>query len=294
MFEDASGRDLVAVRALVPSGRHAQPDRQSTCTIQEAQRIHARDRAIGAADAVGKPQAADAHPACLRPGRQPTASDIAYGGVEGASVEDGVIHVRKRRHVRALSATSPSGRSLSLNRGFSAPITLSVEQTPDERVFLARHDSDPFSRWQAFNSLLTDALMAASRQCRGGKPPAFAGRAGRACRRDRRQRDARAGLPGAGAGAARRGRHRPRASAPTSTPTRSSPRREALADGDRRGQCRSCSSASTTRSPATTRSARTRRAPAGGRCATSLLDYLAPAAGRRRAGRQAFRRRPPT
>ena len=71
------------------------------------------------------------------------------------------------------SATSRERPSLSLNRGFSAPITLSIEQTQEERAFLARHDSDPFSRWQAFNSLLTDALMVASRQCRGGKEPEF-------------------------------------------------------------------------------------------------------------------------
>ena len=98
--------------------------------------------------------------------------DIDYGHVDGAAVEDGVIHVRKRRHVVRFSDVERRP-SLSLNRGFSAPITLSIEQTQDERAFLARHDGDPFSRWQAFNSLLTDALMLASRQCRGGKQPEF-------------------------------------------------------------------------------------------------------------------------
>ncbi|TGT34564.1 aminopeptidase N C-terminal domain-containing protein, partial [Mesorhizobium sp. M8A.F.Ca.ET.165.01.1.1] len=38
------------------------------------------------------------------------------------------------------------------------------------------HDSDAFSRWQAFNTLLTDALIAAFRQVLGGKQPAFAAR----------------------------------------------------------------------------------------------------------------------
>ena len=99
-------------------------------------------------------------------------ADIAYGHVDGAAVENGVIHVRKRRHVVRFSDV-PERPSLSFNRGFSAPITLSIEQTLEERGFLAGNDSDPFSRWQAFNSLLTDALMAASRQCRGGKAPEF-------------------------------------------------------------------------------------------------------------------------
>ncbi len=115
----------------------------------------------------------------------------------------------KRRHVVRFSDVAERP-SLSLNRGFSAPITLSVEQTREDRAFLARHDSDPFSRWQAFNSLLTDALMAAFRQGRGGKPPEFPGELVGLAGVDRRQRNARAGLPGAGACIARRSRHRTR------------------------------------------------------------------------------------
>ena len=63
--------------------------------------------------------------------------------------------------------------ALSLNRGFSAPVTLSVEQRPEDQFFLARHDSDPVSRWQAYNTLLTEALISAFRKTLGGKPPAF-------------------------------------------------------------------------------------------------------------------------
>jgi aminopeptidase N len=98
--------------------------------------------------------------------------DIDYGHVDGAAVENGVIHIRKRRHHIRFSDIRERP-ALSLNRGFSTPITLAIEQTQDERAFLARHDSDAFSRWQAFNSLLTDALMNASRQIRGGKQPEF-------------------------------------------------------------------------------------------------------------------------
>jgi aminopeptidase N len=98
--------------------------------------------------------------------------DIDHGHVDGAAVENGIIHVRKRRHTVRFSDIKERP-ALSLSRGFSAPITLSIEQTQDERAFLARHDSDAFSRWQAFNSLLTDALMVGSRQVRGGKEPDF-------------------------------------------------------------------------------------------------------------------------
>jgi aminopeptidase N len=100
-------------------------------------------------------------------------SDMPIGEVEGADVHDGVIHVRKRRHTVRFHGIARRP-VLSLNRGFSAPITLQTEQKAEDQIFLAGHDSDPFARWQAFNTLLTEALIAAFRQIRGGKTPAFA------------------------------------------------------------------------------------------------------------------------
>jgi aminopeptidase N len=98
--------------------------------------------------------------------------DAAYASVEGAAVENGVIHIRKRRHQIRFGGF-PQRPVVSLNRGFSAPITLSVAQKNEDRMFLARHDDDLYCRWQALNTLFTDALIAASRQCRGGKAPKF-------------------------------------------------------------------------------------------------------------------------
>ena len=67
-----------------------------------------------------------------------------------------------------------SARSLSLNRGFSAPINLHFEQTAATiSAHIARHDSDLFSRWQAYNTLLPDALIAACRKTLGGEQPAL-------------------------------------------------------------------------------------------------------------------------
>ncbi|MGO4832130.1 aminopeptidase N, partial [Rhizobiaceae sp. 2RAB30] len=98
--------------------------------------------------------------------------DVAFTEVDGAAVENGVIHLRKRRHNVRFSGVAERP-ALSINRGFSAPVTLTVEQRPEDLIFLARHDSDTFSRWQAFNTLLSDALIAAFRQVRGGKAPEF-------------------------------------------------------------------------------------------------------------------------
>ncbi len=102
----------------------------------------------------------------------PDGTDIAYGDVEGASVEDGVIHVKKRRHTIRFSGV-PQHPAVSLNRGFSAPITLAIEQKPERHYFLARHDSDLVSRWQSLTTLLTDQIIAGFRICRDSKRPDY-------------------------------------------------------------------------------------------------------------------------
>src|SRR5690606_20549674 len=93
----------------------------------------------------------------------PDGEDVAYRDVEGADVEDGVLHVRKRKHKVRFSGV-PQRPVLSINRGFSAPITLSLEVKPEDQFFLARHDGDLFNRWQSLNTLFTDALIAVSRR----------------------------------------------------------------------------------------------------------------------------------
>src|SRR5690606_26235577 len=100
---------------------------------------------------------------------------LAYASVEGASVENGVIHVRKRHHTVRFTGID-ARPAVSLNRGFSAPVTLAIEQSDDDKFFLAGNDSDAFARWQAFNTLLTEALIAGFRETLGGTPPRFSDR----------------------------------------------------------------------------------------------------------------------
>jgi len=173
VFEDASGRDLsqfalwynqAGTPNLTVSSMYNSASREFTLEIEQSvpptpsesrKRLMHIPLAFGLIGAGGKP--------------------VEYSGVEGAGVEDGVIHVRKRRHIVRFSGVTERP-AVSLNRGFSAPVTLSVEQKADDQFFLARHDSDAFSRWQAFNTLLTDALISAFRQILGGQKPAFAER----------------------------------------------------------------------------------------------------------------------
>ena len=170
VFEDASGRDLsqfalwyhqAGTPNLTVSSAHNPATREFTLEIEQSvpptpsesrKRLMHIPLAFGLVGRDGK--------------------DLAYGGVEGASVENGVIHIRKRRHLVRFSGVDERP-SVSLNRGFSAPLTLSLEQKADDQFFLAGHDSDAFSRWQALNTLLSEALIAAFRQVLGGKPPEF-------------------------------------------------------------------------------------------------------------------------
>ena len=60
---------------------------------------------------------------------------------------------------------------LSLNRGFSAPITLDAGLSDTDLAFLAAHDSDPFNRWQAIQTIALGLLTGNVAALRAGKPP---------------------------------------------------------------------------------------------------------------------------
>lgn len=47
----------------------------------------------------------------------------------------------------------------SVLRGFSAPVLLKADQTPEELQFLAQFDTDPFNRWDAAQRLILEALL---------------------------------------------------------------------------------------------------------------------------------------
>ena len=48
---------------------------------------------------------------------------------------------------------------LSINRGFSAPVTISAERSHDALAFLSAHDDDPFSRYEAMQQLMINVLL---------------------------------------------------------------------------------------------------------------------------------------
>jgi aminopeptidase N len=79
--------------------------------------------------------------------------------LDGRPVERGVIVLREPSHTFVF--TGVAERPIpSLNRGFSAPIKLSLPIEADELRFLAAHDRDPFNRWQALQTLAMTLLTA--------------------------------------------------------------------------------------------------------------------------------------
>ncbi|KAB1085806.1 aminopeptidase N [Neorhizobium galegae] len=82
--------------------------------------------------------------------------------VAGGEVTSDVLHLTERRQSFTFSGIS-SRPVLSLNRSFSAPINLHLDQTPADLAHIARHDTDLFARWQALTDLALPNLMQAAR-----------------------------------------------------------------------------------------------------------------------------------
>jgi aminopeptidase N len=59
---------------------------------------------------------------------------------------------------------------LSLLRGFSAPVRLEFERPDADLLLLARHDRDPFNRWEALQTYATRLLKRSVAKIRAGKP----------------------------------------------------------------------------------------------------------------------------
>ncbi|TDJ33915.1 MAG: aminopeptidase N [Gammaproteobacteria bacterium] len=61
----------------------------------------------------------------------------------------------------------------SLLRGFSAPVQLRYDYTPEEMAFLMANDSDPFNRWEAAQQFATRLLLEQVQDIRNGKAPSL-------------------------------------------------------------------------------------------------------------------------
>ena len=87
--------------------------------------------------------------------------------LDGRPLERGVLELTQPS--QSFVFTDVAERPVpSLNRGFSAPIKLALPIEPDDLRFLAAHDSDPFNRWQAVQTLAMTLLKANVAALRAG------------------------------------------------------------------------------------------------------------------------------
>jgi aminopeptidase N len=92
----------------------------------------------------------------------PNGSPMGWSGVSGGTVEDDLILLTGDS--TTLTFTGVANKPVpSLFRGFSAPVKVSTNLGQTELLFLARHDSDPFNRWDALQTasiaLIADAAQ---------------------------------------------------------------------------------------------------------------------------------------
>ncbi|WP_428526884.1 aminopeptidase N [Roseibium sp.] len=89
----------------------------------------------------------------------PNGQDLGITTVDGADVIGDVILLEKSTQTITFQ-NMPDTPKVSLLRGFSAPVRLTQDQSADDLAFLAKHDSDPYNRWQAVQTLATQTLLA--------------------------------------------------------------------------------------------------------------------------------------
>ncbi len=84
--------------------------------------------------------------------------DLPLVLADGRKVERSVITLTKPKETFVFTGIEARPVA-SLNRGFSAPIKLTTNLDDRDLTFLAAHDSDPFNRWQAVQTLATALLI---------------------------------------------------------------------------------------------------------------------------------------
>jgi len=87
-----------------------------------------------------------------------TGRDATLGKIEGAEVEGDVLILDKARQTVTFHGMETPVLA-SLGRGFSAPVRLEQDLSTSDLLFLARHDTDAFNRWQAIQTLSTRELI---------------------------------------------------------------------------------------------------------------------------------------
>ena len=95
--------------------------------------------------------------------------DLPLKLASGEKLERGVLVLNEPKATYEFTGIA-APPVLSVNRGFSAPIKLVTDLDADDLAFLAAHDSDPFNRWQALQTISMRLLIDNVAALRAGKP----------------------------------------------------------------------------------------------------------------------------
>ena len=96
--------------------------------------------------------------------------DLDLTLADGGKVARGVLPITEAAETYVFTGVTQRPVP-SLNRGFSAPVNLIANLDDEDLRFLAAHDSDPFNRWQAVNTLATHLLVQSTAAIRRGSDP---------------------------------------------------------------------------------------------------------------------------
>jgi len=88
----------------------------------------------------------------------PNGADMFPAAISGGPENDGVLHLTEPEQTFVFSGIA--ARPIpSLFREFSAPVRFEPGMSARDLAFLARHDSDPFNRWQALQAMASQDLI---------------------------------------------------------------------------------------------------------------------------------------
>ena len=88
---------------------------------------------------------------------------------DGSELADGLLHIKDLE--QSATFTNIAKRpTVSLLRNFSAPVTLNTSFDDTDLLFLLRHDSDRFNRWQVAQTYMLRLLVANVKAAQKGQP----------------------------------------------------------------------------------------------------------------------------
>jgi aminopeptidase N len=167
-FADASGRDLS--QFMLWYSQSGTPEIVATGSYDARAKTYRLDLAQTLPPTPGQPTKEPMVIPLVAGLVGPDGRDVPLQRADGGPVERGLLTLD--RPAATYVFTGIEQRPVpSINRGFSAPVRLTVNVGDEDLRFLANHDSDPFNRWQAVHTLAMRLLVDSTAAIRKGEPP---------------------------------------------------------------------------------------------------------------------------